>query len=417
MSKYSTLIYKLPKSTDNILVHDADLELSHGIEYPKFSLGFQHYIHQSKDKINIFSDFKDKKKVYLVLNKFEKIVDDYDKSIDIEAKKYFNLKSDFGIIGRSFYKFWEILMSFNLSLENKPITTAHIADRGTSLQAISCYRNLFAKNNKDDKHYVLSMNKLDHMLATDSELEEHYKKDKSSKIIQINSKDEIFDEKSIKDKIDLIMAYTGYGWTNKNVQEQEAHRLLLNEIIIALKIQNKGGNFICKIYESYTKTTLKLISILLSTYENVYIIKPFMSRLYNSEKFLVCMNFTGANNKEIEKLETVLQTLLDNNNKSKKIAQIFPKFKLDDIIKDTFIKLNTEISNNQFININEIMDFLNKQNYRGDVYHQRKDMQINASEFWISRFFNNNQNNIIDENNKIIANNEILIKQLTKSIN
>lgn len=432
MSKYSTLIYKLPKLSNNILDSNTDLELSNSIEYPKFTLGFHHYIHQNKDKINIFNEYKDKKKVYLVINKFEKLIDDYEKSIDLEALKYFGIKSDIGILGRSFYKFWEILMSFNLINKDKPITTAHIADRGTSVQAISCYRNMFSRSNKDDKYYSIPITNQEiagNILPIDSKIVDYYKKEKSSNFVQNRAKreqsrsgngGELFDEKIIKDKIDLIFAYSGYNWTNKNVQEQQAHRLLLGEIIIALKIQAKGGNFVCKIYESFTKTTLKLISVLLSVYENVHVIKPYMSRSYNSEKFLVCMNYSG-NSKGVDKLETLLDTLI--NEKNKHIVNIFPGFKLDDDIKNSFIKINTEISNNQLININEIMDFLNKQNYRGDVYHDKRNQQISASEYWISRFFvdkqniDDNKNKIINDNNDIIQKNDALIKQLTKSIN
>lgn len=236
---------------------------------------------------------------------------------------------------------------------------------------------------------------------------------------------ELFDEKEIKEitqKVDLIMAYSGYNWENKNVQEQEFHRLLLGEIIMAFKIQKKGGNFICKIYESFTKTTLKLVEVLLSVYDEIYVYKPFISRAYNSEKFLICKNFLGVDNKQIEKLELLLDALLDGTNKTKNIANIFPKFKLSDEIKNTFIKINTNISNNQLININEIIDFLNKQNYRGDTYNERRDMQIKSSEFWISRFLLNEKsldterNKIIEENNKIITQNQTLVKQLANNI-
>ena len=439
MSKYSALVYKLPKSNDKILTYETELELSYNIEYPKFSLGFHHFIHQNKDKLNVLVEFKDKKKVYLVMNKFEQLVDDYDKSIDNITKEYFKLKPELGIIGRSFYKYWEILISFDLLQKDKSIITAHIADRGTSIQAISLFtEKLFSKNNKDDKYYSLSFKPSEitkHILPVDNSLVNQYKKEKSSKFVQNRIKRkqsrsnqnmvELFDEKEIKEitqKVDLIMAYSGYNWENKNVQEQEFHRLLLGEIIMAFKIQKKGGNFICKIYESFTKTTLKLVEVLLSVYDEIYVYKPFISRAYNSEKFLICKNFLGVDNKQIEKLELLLDALLDGTNKTKNIANIFPKFKLSDEIKNTFIKINTNISNNQLININEIIDFLNKQNYRGDTYNERRDMQIKSSEFWISRFLLNEKsldterNKIIEENNKIITQNQTLVKQLANNI-
>ena len=57
-------------------------------EYPKFSLGFHHFIHQSKGKLVELEQFKGKKKVYLVFNKFERYIDDTDEDLDHMTTKY-----------------------------------------------------------------------------------------------------------------------------------------------------------------------------------------------------------------------------------------------------------------------------------------------------------------------------------------
>jgi 23S rRNA U2552 (ribose-2'-O)-methylase RlmE/FtsJ len=417
MNKNTTLIYQLPKSSNDILKYEPELELSSNIEYPKFSLGFQHFVHQNKDKLNIFADFKNKKKVYLVMNEFEHKIDDYDDSLELVTPKYLKLDEKKEIIGRSFYKFWEILMSFNLFSNNTPITTAHIADRGTSIQAISCYRELYSKHHKSDKYHninIKSGNLQSFLVPVDKSISVSLNRTTKKQSRGVNN--ELFND-NIKD-VDLIMAYTGYNWNNKNIQEQQAHRLLLGEIIIALKIQKKGGNFVCKIYESYTITTIKLIEILLSVYDGIFVIKPFMSRAYNSEKFLVCKGFQGVDPKIINKLESLLDKLSENQNKN--IANIFPKYKISNELLVTFIKLNTHISNKQLININEIIDFLNKQNYRGDTYNERRELQIKNSQYWISRFFGNDadkqKKSIIEDNEKIVKDNLDSINLLSKTL-
>ena len=52
-------------------------------------------------------------------------------------------------------------------------------------------------------------------------------------------------------KADFITADGGFEWKNENYQEQEAIRLVLGEIITALKIQKTGGTFIIKLLEVY----------------------------------------------------------------------------------------------------------------------------------------------------------------------
>ena len=65
-----------------------------------------------------------------------------------------------------------------------------------------------------------------------------------------------------KNKANFITADGGFIWKNENTQEQEVYSLLLGQIIAAVKIQAKNGNFVCKFFETFTKTSLKLISCL-----------------------------------------------------------------------------------------------------------------------------------------------------------
>ena len=65
---------------------------------------------------------------------------------------------------------------------------------------------------------------------------------------------------------------------DENIQEQEAFKLILAQIIMALKIQATGGHFVCKLYKSFTGITTKFIDILNTFYEEVYLAKPLMSR-------------------------------------------------------------------------------------------------------------------------------------------
>ena len=63
---YIPVIYSITvsdKDKDNIFDFDEEPKFSKNIDYPKFSLGFQHFIHQSKTKMEITKEFENKKKV------------------------------------------------------------------------------------------------------------------------------------------------------------------------------------------------------------------------------------------------------------------------------------------------------------------------------------------------------------------
>ena len=55
-------------------------------------------------------------------------------------------------------------------------------------------------------------------------------------------------------------------------------------------------NIICKLYETFTFDSIKLITKLTKSYKHVYICKPLSSKLYNPEKFIICYNFLKEGN-------------------------------------------------------------------------------------------------------------------------
>jgi hypothetical protein len=56
-------------------------------------------------------------------------------------------------------------------------------------------------------------------------------------------------------------------------------------------MQKKGGFFILKIFDIFSKLTVDMLYLLSCLYNEVYITKPHTSRMANSEKYIVCKNF------------------------------------------------------------------------------------------------------------------------------
>jgi 23S rRNA U2552 (ribose-2'-O)-methylase RlmE/FtsJ len=410
--KYQELIKKILKDKD-IYKTNFNYELSKNINHPLISLGFHHLIHQNKDKMEVILDFKNRKKVYLVTNEFERYIDEYKDDLDGATKVYFNLKKE-KILSRAFFKLWEILINFKLiDPNNKNFVSAHLAEGpGSFIQSTIFFRDKFSKFSKKDKYHAITLHsEEDHVPPLHKEFINRYKKEKPIRLFQhktytlkqsggFNDKDngDLTNPKTIKlfggsfkeKKADFITADGGFNWKNENTQEQEAFKLILSQIIMALKIQNTKGSFVCKLFESYTINTVKIILVLNTFYENVFITKPFTSRKSNSERYVVCQNFIYKDNdkekkSKIEKLDKLLEDLFKNNDHF--VIDFFNDYELSNDIRKLFIDINNEISNKQLIAINQITGFINGKNYYGDLYNKYRDNQIKAANFWINKFY------------------------------
>lgn len=447
---YLPIVYSIPPSTKDIFEYNINPTFSKNIDYPKFSLGFQHFIHQSKTKMEITKDFEGKKKIYYIINQFERYVDDYDTDINSISKAYFDLDPKPNILSRGFFKLWELLFMFDLIDLNKDgFVSAHLAEGpGSFIQATMFYRDKFSKKglSKNDKYYAVALHADDlkkHIPKLEESFVDYYKKEKpnrfmmhrtypteESRISELKDNGDLTSKKTrklfggnfSKQKADFITADGGFDWDNENIQEQEAYALIIAQIVTALKIQAKKGSFVCKIYESFAGVTSKLIIMLTSFYENVYVCKPLMSRASNSEKYIVCIDFKDDKNKDkkINELEKLMDQM--NAHKNQNLVGIFPDYELNDKYKSTLIKSNVEIANKQFININEMVMFIKNQNYRGDEYVNRRQLQIDATKYWLDTYFPDTNNfgaskkHIMEFANEVIGKNIKEIEAIQKKL-
>jgi hypothetical protein len=387
--EYKPIIFTIKISDKKI--YNATPELSQNYDYPLFSIGFQQFLHANVKRLDdATKDFEGRKKVYTVMNLFEPLIDNYDAGIDDVTNEYFHSVSDDKIIGKDFYKVWEIVNTFDLiPTKGETFSALNIADKDyAGSQAILLHRKLFSKKAKD-KLYVVESS-LNEKLT--QKLENFKKNNKNIKTFSINKN--MCDIKTINsitketsETIDLVVAHTYSNTKSKFVQEQELTKLVIGEFLIALKSLNNGGNFICKMYETYTRTMCRLIYILSQCFENMYIIKPVTSRASSSEKFLVCKNYKPKQ-KIAEQFEKLVKILSDNEKLN--IISIFPDLEFTDDFTEKMTKINTSISIKQVIGINKIIAFIKSQNYYGEDYSDGRIKQINANTYWTNLFLPNN---------------------------
>lgn len=428
--KYPPIIVEISNEKTGILSSNLDMEYSSTIDYPREEYGFHHFIHSNKNKMEILGQFEGKKKVYLVMNKFERYVDGYDKSIGLVSKDYFTIGKNGrpDILSRGFYKLWEILMLFDLiDVKSSNFVSAHLAEGpGSFIQAVMFYRDMFCANvSKNDKYHAITLHPEDtggpeHIPELEEKFVEFYKKEKPQRFILHKTstkaqsggnpkKDngDITNPKTIKlfggdftEKADLVTGDGGFDWINENVQEQEAFKLIIAQIATAFKVQKKGGSFVLKMFETFAKTSVKFVAILCDLYEHVYFVKPLTSRPSNSEKYAVCKGFKFDDKqkeyKDIEKKFDELVKSLHKNAEIKnplKLVDIFPDFIVPKKILHKIIHANRLISNQQLKSINEIVAFIKREIYSGDEYHTKKEEQIEGAKYWNDLFFPASQTN------------------------
>ena len=153
-------------------------------------------------------------------------------------------------------------------------------------------------------------------------------------------------------KMNLITADGGLDFCDTfEMQEKNMLRLIYTEIIYALSLQKKGGNFVLKIFDIFLTQTLQYIYLLSLCYDEVYIVKPSTSRSANSEKYVVCKNFKLDCSMELIK-EFTCQLEQIEKSKNKFIKNIFSDYTIPNHFINSVKELNSIIGQNQLENIN-----------------------------------------------------------------
>ena len=212
-------------------------------------------------------------------------------------------------LSRSFYKMIELWKMFkigeikNVNPSSPPksslmsnISTFHLAEGpGGFIEATS-----YMRKNPNDTYYGMTLinddpgcpgwKKSNTFLENNPNVNIVNGEDGTGDILKIEN------YKYCKDKfmnsMDIITADGGIDVSDDfNKQEKLVSKLLVAEVIYAVTMQKKGGHFILKIFDIFSKLTVDMLYLLSCIYSEVYITKPHTSRLANSEKYIVCKNF------------------------------------------------------------------------------------------------------------------------------
>ena len=322
-------------------------------------------IPRQKNIDNAIIDFKYSKtindvsfdtKIYNILNKYKKNIDDCYNYWD-KMKSYSNLfelinynsytKSNGGAltlyepISRAYYKLWEMFCDFEILDDSKRIYNYCALAEGPG-GFVECFTNFRKKQfqGKYDNIYCISLVMNNIHVPDWNKIKKFMKSKQRDKIKILYGKDNtgnlynldniIYLKENIPQKCELVTADGGFDYSiDFNKQEQLSYHLIFCEIVAALSILKKGGTFILKIFEIHTNLTVEFIYLLNNYFETVNIVKPYVSRPANSEKYLICKNFRNISDSNLLQLYDIVNKW-DNIKKGFFVNSIFslriPKF-------------------------------------------------------------------------------------------
>ncbi|ADO67476.1 putative FtsJ-like methyltransferase [Cafeteria roenbergensis virus] len=387
---------------------NSKVRYSNIIAQPEFNLGFHSYIHQTKNKMSITSKLSTKEKFYYIVNPFES-----DEELLTATSSFLDIKDNKPeILSRAFFKMWEIMVVFKLA-DTKDFSYSALAEGpGSFLQAVLHYREKYfeLKNNKfhsitinpeDGKNIDVSRNFLGYYEDKYPNLIKPHKTYKSSKASKYKARDtgDLTDFKSIsnfrkeikktKTFSNLVTADGGFAWNDENYQEQEAYPLIIGQMLSGLMIQEKNGDMVIKMFETFTTVSIKLTYLLSTLYNEIYFYKPYFSRASNSERYLILKGFKYDQKKDkkiLDVLFTDLEKILKQFDTDKYITNLFEGMTVPNSFIETIRQFNIMVANKQQKMINLIITYIKENNYFGDKYHQYLDNHKKAIKFWIENF-------------------------------
>jgi len=277
LPRTSCLIYKNIDCIDNEL-----------LPMPIISNSLSYYLYQMKESLNNCEKDWDIFKKYT--NPYEYI----HSPIPFKKKSVSKHKP----LSRSYFKMIEIINTFNLTFDTKPLCSFHLAEGpGGFIEAITNLRNcpydkyfgMTILDNTNDPN-IPAWKKTEHFLRQNKNVIIETAADKTGNILSLDNF--VYCKEKYASSMDLVTADGGFDFSlDFNNQEINISQLLFGQIIYALTMQKKGGVFVLKIFDTFMQHSIDLLYILSSFYEKVYIIKPQTSRYANSEKYVVCKGF------------------------------------------------------------------------------------------------------------------------------
>jgi 23S rRNA U2552 (ribose-2'-O)-methylase RlmE/FtsJ len=364
----------------------------------KENLNLNEKLNNAKNRINAYYENN-----CALWDKFKKFSNEYEFVYTSSSMNDYKNISNIYPISRSYFKLWEIIYDFKDILDiNKlnicQLKTAHIAEgpggfieciykyihdhlnNNINLNNLEIYGITLFSNSNNIPKWKIKKNMIDRF-----NINLNKKEDGNGDLYSIDNINKFIYNVG-ESSCEFITADGGFDFScNYNTQESDFLLFLISEIYIILKLLKNNGNCLIKVYDIYSKISIKILYILTLFFKDVYIIKPYTSRPANSEKYILCKNFNNLNELDdniisyIEMFKKIiinkdLNILHDNN--------IVPPY---DLVED-ILNYNKWYTERQINYINKTIDLIeyfnnnpneNEKDYLKKLYNHNKKYCLN----------------------------------------
>jgi hypothetical protein len=206
----------------------------------------------------------------------------------------------------------------------------------------------------------------------------------------------LFLSNTIRHKIDLFFIefnnndYSDIKYLSKNI---------LITLYLLCKYQSENGNLIIKLENFYSKIVVDFLYILSTLYEKIIIIKPIISNITDSTKYVVCKGFINSNNinKIIINIEDIVINYLTNYNQN----NIYIDSILENTIPYYFLnkieEINIVIGQQQIDSLEQIISLVKNKN-KDEKIETIKKSNVQKGVQWCEKF-NIPYNKLFDKTN------------------
>jgi 23S rRNA U2552 (ribose-2'-O)-methylase RlmE/FtsJ len=279
--------YLLPKTS--VIIHKyIDCIEKEAVPLPVISNSLSTYLYETKKKLD------EREKDWDIFKKYTNPYEYIHTVIPFKKKCVSKHKP----LSRSYFKMIEIVNTFGLTFESKPIKTFHLAEGpGGFIEAMvhlrRCPHDTYIGMtiiDEDQDPNIPGWKKSDAFLRQNKNVYIEYGADNTGNILTLENF--IHCKENHASSMELITADGGFDFSmDFNNQEIHIAKLLFAQMAFAVCMQKKGGSFILKMFDCFMQHSVDLLYILSSFYEKVHVMKPHTSRYANSEKYIVCKGF------------------------------------------------------------------------------------------------------------------------------
>lgn len=179
-----------------------------------------------------------------------------------------------------------------------------------------------------------------------------------------------------KHSMDLVTGDGGVDFSEDfNNQEFTATKLIIAQVVYALAMQSNNGNFVLKVFDTFSNATIDILYLLSSLYKHVYVMKPQTSRCANSEKYIICKGYNLDENQE--RIENIIKKIygnFDHLNSNLHIETIF-NFTYSRTFISKIEEINIIIGKKQIDNIVTTLNLMMNKNFDKIDYYKKKHIQ------------------------------------------